>query len=274
MKSAFVTGATGFLGLHIVEQLQTHGWSVRAVHRPSSNVQELKRRGVELAVAGLDDRDALTQAMIEEVDAVFHVAGNTSIWRRHAAAQTRDNVGGTENVLSAARAKGAKRFVYTSTWCTFGLEHEVLSEETAQTGHLAPDNYSRSKHAAETAVLESGIESVILNPAHIMGRYDRGNWSRLITMVDQGRLPGIPPGAGAFSHAVEVARAHVMAATQGRPGARYLLGGEDRSFVEVIGLIGEMLGRKVPRKAISPALFKMVAWAKNAVAAVTGREPD
>ncbi len=274
MPKAFVTGATGFLGLHIVEQLQASGWSVCAVHRASSDTSSLRNRGVDLAVAALDDAEALSEAMPSEVDAVFHVAGNTSIWRRHAEQQTRDNVGGTLNVLDAAKRRGAMRFVYTSTWCTFGLEHDTLDEDTPQTGHLAPDNYSRSKHAAEEAVIESGLDAVILNPAHILGRYDRGNWSRLITMVDRGTLPGIPPGAGSFSHAVEVARAHVAAAAKGRSGARYLLGGADTSFVEVIGQVGKKLGRKVPKQAVSPTLFKTIAWLKTALASITGREPD
>lgn len=274
MSTAFVTGATGFLGLHLVEQLQERGWRVSAAHRASSEVSELRARGVSLTVAALDDVAALEHAIPEGVDAVFHVAGNTSIWRHQAEQQTRDNVGGTANVVEAAKRRGAKRMVYTSTWCTFGLEHDTLDEDTPQTGHLAPDNYSRSKYLAERAVLDSGLDAVILNPAHIMGRYDRGNWSRLITMVDRGTLPGIPPGAGNFSHAVEVARAHVAAAERGRSGAHYLLGGADHSFVEVIGAVGRKLGRPVPKNAVSPALFKTIAWVKAAVAGVTGREPD
>ncbi|MEM6730469.1 MAG: NAD-dependent epimerase/dehydratase family protein, partial [Myxococcota bacterium] len=186
MKQAFLTGATGFLGQNLVEQLRAAGWSITAVHRASSKVEPLKRFDVDCVVGDLLDAESLAAGMPEGVDAVFHVAGNTSIWRRHAAIQTRDNVEGTAAVLDAARRRGAKRFVYTSSWVTFGLEHAEIDESTPQTGQLARDNYSRSKHAAEQRVLDSGLDAVVLNPAHILGRYDRGNWSRFVTMVDQG----------------------------------------------------------------------------------------
>ncbi|MEL6759277.1 MAG: NAD-dependent epimerase/dehydratase family protein [Myxococcota bacterium] len=274
MKRAFVTGGTGFLGSNLIEQLVDQGWNVTALHRTSSDVSRLRGFGISLVEGDLFRPDALAELIPEEVDAVFHVAGNTSIWRRRADEQTRDNVEGTRAVLEASARRDARRFVYTSTWATFGLEHDSLDEDTEQTGSRASDNYSRSKHAAEQLVLASSLQSVVMNPAHILGRYDTGNWSRLITMVDRGTLPGIPPGAGSFCHAAEVARAHIAAAEQGRVGHHYLLGGTDASFVDVIAMIGERLKKRVPKRAVPPWLFKLIAHAKTALATLTGTEPD
>lgn len=274
-KHAFITGGTGFLGLNLVEQLCLAGWNVTAMHRASSDTSRLARLGARLVEADLFDVDSLAAVMPAGTDAVFHVAGNTAIWQRHAAQQTRDNVEGTEKLLAASQRTGARRFVYTSTWATYGLEHASINEHSVQTGNRAKDNYSRSKYAAEQLVRSAGdrLEVVIINPAHILGRYDTSNWARMITLVDRGELPGIPPGAGSFCHAEEVAKAHIAAAERGRSGANYLLGGTDASFLEVITTIGELLAKPVPRKAVAPMVFKLVARVEVLKASVSGKEP-
>jgi len=277
VKHAFVTGGTGFLGLNLVEQLTLAGWRVTALHRASSNLKYLSAFPVTLVEGAITDAKAVMQALPDEVDAVFHVAGNTSMWSRRRAEQDADNIDGTRNVVAAALHHGARRFVHTSTWNVFGLEHDEISEATIKTGNHSWVNYTRSKVLAEREVMNGvnkGLQAVILNPAHIIGKYDTGNWARMITMVNDKKLPGIPPGAGSFCHAAEVARAHIAAATAGKVGENYLLGGTDASFVEVIRIIGELTTRKVPRRALPAGVVKVVAHLQALVGGVTGREPD
>ena len=130
MKTAFVTGATGFLGVNLVALLRAEGWRVVAIHRPASRLAELRDLGVELVPGAIDDPSSLERAMPEGVDAVFHVAGNTSVWSRNDAAQTRDNVEGTRNVAAAALARGARRMVHTSSVTVYGLGDFRATEET------------------------------------------------------------------------------------------------------------------------------------------------
>ena len=85
MPLAFVTGATGFVGLNLIEALGRDGWDVVALHRSSSDVSELLHRGVERREGDITDLDAVRSAMPEHADVVFHVAGDTSLWRRHRA---------------------------------------------------------------------------------------------------------------------------------------------------------------------------------------------
>jgi nucleoside-diphosphate-sugar epimerase len=277
MKQAFVTGGTGFLGLNLVEQLTQAGWRVTALHRPSSNLTYLGKFPITLAEGSILDRESLERTMPKGADAVFHMAANTSIWSRNNATQTRDNVEGTRNVVDAALAAGAKRFIYTSTWNVFGQGHETISEDTPQTGANSWINYVRTKAAAEEIVREAlprGLKAVILNPAHIIGRYDTGNWARMIIMVERNALPGVPPGAGAFCHAEQVAKAHIAAAKLGRIGENYLLGGREASFLDVVATIGELLDRKVPNRAMPAWLLRLVARVYELKAAITGREPE
>lgn len=255
MKSAFVTGGTGFVGLNLVEQLVKQGWRVAALHRSTSDVRRLQGFGVLLATGDLQDLPSLSAAIPPHVDAVFHVAGNTSVWARHNTAQYRDNVDGTRNLVEAALRAGVKRFVHTSTWNTYGLDYETISEDTPQRGLDSWINYNRTKTLAEREVRKGvarGLQAVILNPAHIVGRYDPGNWSRMIRMVHQRRLPGIPSGSGTFCHAEQVALAHIAAAERGKLGDNYLLPGTDASFAEVIRLIAELTGRRAPRRILAP----------------------
>src|SRR5690606_24376818 len=134
-----------------------------------------------------------------------------------------------------------------------------------------------TKAIAEELVGEAGtrgrIETVILNPAHILGPGDRHNWARLFLLIDQGKLPGAPPGSGAFADVREVARAEVEAWRRPVAGERFLLGGEHARFLDLVQAIAAELGRKAPSHALPAALLRVHARVLDVVASVTRREP-
>ncbi len=275
-KTAFVTGGTGFLGRNLVDVLLGEGWSVTCLHRASSNVAPLAKLGVSLVVADMTDTAALTAVIPEGVDAVFHVAANTSMWRKKNAEQTRDNVDATRAVVDAALAAKAKRFALTSSIAAFALGEGDLDESTPQRGERAWINYERTKYLAEQVVVAAasrGLDAVILNPAHIVGRYDTHNWCQMISMVDKGTLPGIPPGSGPFGSAREIAKAHVRAIERGGAGERFLLGGVHASFAELIATIGDVLGKKPKAPALPAFALKALGAVKGLVGDLRGVEP-
>jgi nucleoside-diphosphate-sugar epimerase len=276
-RTAFITGATGFLGLNIVDALLASSWRVVALHRATSNVTRLRARGVELAQGGLDDRDALTRAIPEGVDAVFHVAGNISLWSKNDAQQTKDNVDGTRNVAAAALARKAKRFVHTSTVAVWGVQHHLPYDETCpQLGAKSAVNYSRSKALAELEIrkaIEQGLDAVILNPSHIVGRYDTEGWSKSIRMVAEGKLPGVPPGRGSFCDAGAVARAHVAAVDRGRTGENYIFGGADSTYLDLVTIIGELLRKRVPKRTVPLWTVGLASGVSRAASLLTGQQP-
>ena len=277
VKTAFVTGATGFLGLNLVEQLTAAGWSVVALHRPTSDLRQLRAFEAEPVEGDLLDPASLKRALPQGVDAVFHVAADTSVWSRNDRRQTRINVEGTQNILEAALAAKARRFLHTSTWNTYGLEQGALHEDLPQLGGGSWINYNRTKFLAEEAVraaVARGLDAVILNPCHIMGRYDRHSWARIIIDLCNRWIPAAPPGAGCFCHGAAIARAQVAAAERGRSGRNYLLGGEHASLLEVFQVIGEVAGCQVPDRSVPAFAFKAVARINLVLAAALGYEPE
>jgi nucleoside-diphosphate-sugar epimerase len=275
---AFVTGGTGFIGQNLIELLTEQGWDVVAAHRRGADAERLRALGAEPREVVLEDVDSVAAAMPGDCDAVFHLAAATSTWRGANARQTRTNVDGTRAVVAAALRAGVRRLVHTSSIAAYGTPayRERITEESPSDAATHWVNYVRTKWLAEQAARAAcaeGLEVVLLNPANVVGRYDTHNWSRLFLLTAQGKLPGVPPGAGSWCDVREVARAHLAAAECGRPGENYLLGGVDASYVEVTRLVAERTGSRAPRP--------IPAWAMRALGRVndwvslgTGREPD
>lgn len=276
-RNAFVTGATGFVGLNLVQRLVTDGWDVTALHRPSSDLTYLRRFKPRLAIGEITDADSINAALPKHCDTVFHVAGNTSLWRRNNAKQTRDNVDGTHNVVEACIAKGVRRLVVTSSISAYGPVSGAITEETKSLAATSWVNYQKTKWEAQEiarAATARGLEVVILQPGGIIGPYDLGNWSRLFYMVRDGKLRGVPPGRRTFAHVREVISAHVAAADAGENGGQYILGGTNAKMLDLVQEIARLLGKPVPARETPLFLVKTVANLGNFISNFTGREPS
>lgn len=278
MKRVFVTGATGFLGTNLVRQLVKSGAEVHALKRQTSDTTELDDLPIQWHIGDITHLDSLQAACPENVDVFFHAAADTSMWKRKNTTQNRINLTGTDHAIAVALSRNAKRFVHTSSIAAYGIHDSLITEDSEQRGEHSFCNYYRTKHLSEkavkAAVTQRHLDAVILNPCHLVGAPDHHNWSQMIEMVEQGRLPGVPPGLGSFCDIKEVARAHIIAAEQGRTGENYILSGVDMSFVEFVGAIGQMLGKKTPNRPMPAWLLKSLAQLSVLGANVTGREPE
>jgi dihydroflavonol-4-reductase len=275
-RAAFVTGGTGFVGLNLVKELMIRGWDVTALHRSSSDVKLLKRFRPKLAVGELSDPGSLLAAIPDGTDTVFHVAGNTNMWRGGNAQQTRDNVDGTRHVVEAALAKHARRLVVTSSISAYGPVDGEITEETPSLAANSSVNYQRTKWQAQElarAAVPKGLEVVIMQPGAIMGAYDIGTWSRLFVMVRDGKLPGVPPSLLTFTHVREVVAAHIVAADRGQNGGSYLLGGENKTMMELVKEISALVGKPAPEKETPLALLRVVAVLGDVASRFTGKAP-
>lgn len=269
-----VTGATGFLGQHLVRELRAAGVEVRALSRSVAGDAAVAALGATPVRGDLSDAVAL-RAACEGAGAVFHAAADTNTWTPGNAAQTETNVGGTTRLLDAAHRAGVGCFVHTSSVSAYShLVHDTLREDVPQRGAESWINYERNKFESERRVRASGLPWLVFQPSHILGPGDRQNWSRLIRLVDQGKLPGVPPGSGAFADVREVAKAQVRAWQAGVRGEAFLLGGAHASFLDLITEVGRQLGKPVPARA-TPA-FALMAYARviDMLSRISRRKPE
>jgi nucleoside-diphosphate-sugar epimerase len=277
VKTGFVTGGTGFVGTNLVNELVSQGWDVTCLHRASSDLKYLRRHPVKLKVGDLNDAASLELAMPEGVDAVFHVAADTSSWSAHDATQTATNVMGTRNVVNAARKRGAKRFVFTSTASAYARQDGPLSEQSQSTAMNSWINYERSKWLSEEEVrqgVRDGLSAVIINPCAVFGPYDTSVWGSVFSVIKAGKLALIPPGSVPINHVAEVVRAHIAAVERGRTGENYILNGEHVSFATIFREMARVMGVELKAPVVPGFVFKGMARVAALVATIRGTDPD
>ncbi|MDH5538414.1 MAG: NAD-dependent epimerase/dehydratase family protein [Rhizobacter sp.] len=274
MTKVLLTGASGFLGAHLLRELHSAHCQVRALSRRAESDAPIAALGGEPVRGELADTASLRDALAG-CEAVFHAAADTSVWRPRAAAQTATNVQGTHNLLQAAEAAGVKAFVHTSSVAAFShLVQGTIDESVQQLGGQSWINCERSKYLGELAVRNAHVPWIVFNPSHILGPGDRHNWARLIMLVDREKLPGIPPGVGSFADVRQVAKAQVVAWQRQRFGEAYVVGGEHAGFVELVHRIGAALGRRTPRTATPAWALKAYVHLLSGWSRITRNEPD
>jgi dihydroflavonol-4-reductase len=275
MKPALVTGASGFLGWHVAQVLLRHGVPVRALVRRPEAVTDLDAE----IVAG-DLRDAATvRRAVHGCGLVFHVAADYRLWVRDPQQMYDSNVGGTRNVLEAAREARVERVVYTSTVGCIGFVRGGLGDETTpvslqdMTGH-----YKRSKWLAEQAALEAarqGLPVVIVNPTAPVGAHDVKPTPTGQTILDflRGRMPAYVDTGLNIVDAADAAEGHWLACQRGRPGERYILGSENLTLKQIFDLLSSITGRPAPRIRLPWIVAFAAAAADTLRAHLTGSPP-
>lgn len=276
---AFITGGTGFVGTHIIQELDKDGWEIIALHRKNSDLTELKKcQKVQFVLGDITDIQSLRLAIPENVDAVFHTAGSVANLP-HAQENTRYdiNLEGTKNVVQVCLEKHIGKMIYTSTVVTYDFHQKGKINESFPKNYWSKDQYVNSKRLAEDEVEKAqakGLRVVYLHPSAIFGAYDKQTWSKMFLEIERGLpLPFAPPGGGSVCHARKVARAHVDAYSKGKPGEHYILGGPDVTWIEVTKAIAKILRRKAPIAALPNLIFRAYGTLEFLISTQIGREP-
>jgi dihydroflavonol-4-reductase len=222
--TTLVTGATGFLGRHLVRLLLERGETVRALVR--SDDDELRRLGVDLVRGDVRDADAVRTAAAG-CGRVHHLAGVVSHRRRDLALLRRVNVDATRALLAAVEP-GA-RVVHVSSVAAVGPVEapHLRADEDHRSPLVERYPYSRTKREAEQAVLEAvagGADAVIASPGFLLGPGDVHRVSTWpVSAYVRGRLRFTTPGGLSFVDARDVARGLIALAEHGRAGERTIL---------------------------------------------------
>jgi dihydroflavonol-4-reductase len=275
-----VTGASGFVGSAVAAKLVERGFSVRALVRASSPRSHLA--GLELDYVQGDLRDAETiRPAMAGVRYVFHVAADYRLWARDRNEIVTNNVTGTRIMMEEALRAGVERIVYTSSVATLAVQRDGTSvDETVPLEELkAIGAYKRSKVAAERLVermiAQQGLPAVIVNPSTPIGPRDvkPTPTGRIIVEAALGRIPAFVDTGLNLVHVDDVAQGHLAALDRGKIGERYILGGQNVQFSEMLAVIANLIGRRPPRVRLPRSAIVPLALAAETVARFTGREP-
>lgn len=279
-KTTLVTGASGFVGSHLVRHLLQRGVVVRALVRPSSRRDLLGGLAVEFVEGDLRNPDSLDRAC-RNVDCVFHVAADYRLWASHPKEIYRNNVEGTHNLIEAARHAGVERFVYTSTVATIAVPRSdaLPNEQTQANLSEMIGHYKRSKFLAEQEAVraaQGGLPIVIVNPTTPVGPGDAKPTptGRIIVDFLQGRMPAYVDTGLNVVAVEDVAAGHVLAAQRGKPGERYILGHRNMTLKEILYVLAAITGRRPPRVRLPHAAAYVAGLADTIVARLRGREPQ
>lgn len=276
MPTAFITGATGFLGRHVVDVLREQGWSILALVRDEDRARNLLGSDIDFIKGDLAFPSSFQQNLPQGIDCIFHIAADTSTWSKDAKRQHHINVDGTAGILQVCRDIKARRMVHVSSIAVYGIHSDLVTEKTPKKGKDSWVSYVHTKTMAERKVIEAagrGTDAVIVNPTHIVGRYDDHNWSRMIQMMNRDELPGVPPGAGNFANGRAVAEGVVAAFHKGKTGQNYILGGPYVTMKEFLSVAAKELGKPEPKNPTPPFVLKALAGILSLVSKITGKRP-
>jgi dihydroflavonol-4-reductase len=276
----FLTGATGFVGYHVARALEAEGADLRLLVRKSSNLKNLDGIKGETFAGDLAQPESLKPAL-EGVDAVVHVAADYRLWIPDPDAMYRANVDGTRELLRLAREAGVPRFVYTSSVATmhFFIDGTVSDEDTPVSLADMVGHYKRSKFLAEQEAIraaQDGQQVVILNPTTPIGPRDVKPTPTGRIFVDflNRKFPAYVDTGLNLVDVAEVARAHVLAVTQGTPGRRYILGGENLTLKQILDKMSAITGIPSPTVEIPFAIAATYAFFEELITGrIRGKEP-
>jgi len=259
-RLALVTGASGFIGSHLVEDLARRSWKVRAlVH------SRTLPPGIPAERIPGDIQDfPLIQKLMEGVDAVFHLASALGFSRIGREEFFRINAQGTETVLRAARQAGIKKIVHYSSAGVLG--HVPSNTAADETHALNPrDLYDRSKLEGERIALRyaaQGLGVVVVRPGWVYGPGDRRTLKLIKAVAGRGFfLPGSGRTLQTPVHIEDLIAGTQLCLERGRKGEVYhLAGGEALTVSEIVAAIARAAGRKPPRLRLPLLPVRVAAW--------------
>lgn len=279
-KHVAVTGASGFIGSAVTRALVRDGYRVRVLLEPGRSHEHLDDLAIERVVGDIRDPQAVRD-VADGAHLIFHLAAVYRFWAKDPQLFYDVNVGGTLNVLRAARDLGCDRLVYTSTVATLGVaERGVPATERSIVAfeHLF-GHYKRSKYQAEHEVLRAGaagLDVVLVHPTFPVGERDSAPTPTGRTIVEflNGRIPAYVDTALNVADVDDVAHGHVLAARLGIAGQSYILGGENLSLRAMFGTLAKLCGIAAPRIRLSPrTVLPIVRATEWFQARVMGQEP-
>lgn len=277
-----ITGATGFVGSHILRLLSLRNEKVRVLIRRDSPTHNLRCASLEpeITYGDLRDKGSLRDAL-KGCKILYHAAASYTLWTRNIRDIYDTNVQGTINLLEAAKEEGLEKIIYTSTVGTIGIPNNGKpgNEETPVSLSDMVGHYKRSKFLAEQEVLKfvkQGLPVVIVNPTTPVGSMDikpTPTGKMLVDFLNRRMVGYIETGLNIID-VEDVAAGHILACERGRIGNRYILGNKNMSLLEIFEALSKIAGIKAPCHKIPYAFALAFGYLNTLFSYISGLSPQ
>ena len=276
-KRIFITGTTGFVGANLLRLLLEQGYSIKALVRPNSNLDNLKNLDIEIVKSDLNDPN-LWQTMTD-CQYLFHVAAHYSLWQKDKELLYQNNVLGTRNILAAAQQAGIERTVYTSSVAAIGVAESPVNETHQSPVEELVGHYKKSKYFAEQEAIKAankGQNIVIVNPSSPIGPWDikPTPTGDIILRFLRRQMPAYIDTGLNFIDVRDVAWGHLLALEKGKSGQRYILGNQNLSLKQILDQLAEITGIPAPQNSIPSWIPFTAAWVDENILAPLGKAPS
>lgn len=270
-----VTGASGLLGSHLVQELVKQDKKVRAIYR--NEIPANMPDGIDWVKGDILDPLSLEDAM-KDVEQVYHCAAMVSFNPKKKEILYKTNVEGTANVVNACLNANIKKLLFVSSVAALGKTKgtKLIDEKMNWAEDGDNSEYGKTKYFAEKEVwrgIAEGLNTVIVNPVIILGAGDWEKGSSEIFKSAYNQFPWYSTGASGFVDVKDVVRAMILL-MQGTPhNERFIICAENLSFKEVFSGITKSFHKRPPFLKVTPFLANIV-WRLEAIkASITGKEP-
>jgi len=274
-----LTGATGFLGRHIVDELLAEGYDLRLLIRDPQHRKLPWKAMVEIVEGNVLDIESIDRAMAG-IETVIHAAAEVSYWKRRHTPMYQVNVQGTANLVNACLEHHTKKLIHLSSIASLGKKKgdDLINEETLWTKDKSHSYYALTKHKAEREVyrgIAEGLEAVIINPGVVIGpAHDwHKNTGKIFSIVDKG-LKFANKGVSGFVGVKDVARmVSILLREEVINGSKYILVSENMSQKELLTRIADALDKPAPKYILPAWLTLLVGYLSQFWANLSGKEP-
>ena len=281
MKKIFITGSTGHVGGQIVKELRSQGnHYIKVLVLEKDSIEHIAKYVDEIYYGSVTDKNSLIEGM-KDIDEVIHCAGVITIGKENVELLHAVNIGGTQNMLEAAKECGVKKFVYTSSVHALpeGEKGSVIKELKPLDSNIIVGKYAKSKAEATNLVYEAntdGFETVVCMPSGVVGpgSYVKSHIGHVIASISRSSSIINIKGGYNYVDVRDLSAGIVSALEKGRAGECYILSGEYISVKEMNETIAKSLGLpKVKRSNISMNFLKMVAPLAEFIVKIKKQKP-
>jgi dihydroflavonol-4-reductase len=273
-----VTGATGFVGGHLIEELVRRNENVEALVRKPENAANLNKMGVGLVGGDITDPSSY-KGKLGKYDMIYHLANVYDWWVPDDSIFYKVNIKGTRDLLQEAKEAGVGRIIYTSTVEAIGVKKgEVGTEETVHCGYY-PSEYSQSKYLGLCEVMKmvsEGLPIVTVMPGAVIGPGDTKATGQFMMAFLNHKMPGLmfPECVIGYGFVKDVAKGHILAAEKGKIGEKYILANGNYSIKELYYIVADVAGIPRMEKAIPPSMITLLSNMQALKASFTKKPPQ